>query len=1097
MAQDEDLKKAEDEDLTKIDPAFIKMGEALEIEIDCVKKTAIENSIEITNGNLQDHVANEYIYSFKLDDSLLLNEETPIEFIVGENTYTGSIVSIIGRDIRISINENLGKEIAHASIKTNNSFLLERLKDRLENVSKIDDVSVFNTDLALKTLGLKKSKIKINSSLKEKPESLNDNQFNALKVISGSELLYLWGPPGTGKTFTLAEVIYYFYKNNKKILLVSNTNMAVDILLKSLCDQLTKIKDKDFKEASVLRFGKIINEEVSRKYKEYIDLDEVVKRLTTPLQMKITELTKKLDKLYEKIKPIDDDINNYYKYQKMKKENIDREAEIEDFKLFINESGPEITTKERSINDLKKELGTARSSTVIGTVANWFAGKRSKEDIERHISELKMELNELKVKLKNAPEKLKELSGNLKRLKKSESELEKKVKNLSIEPVESKRDIMQKDISDITSEITKVQNEIDKKKTELLDKCRVTAATATQTYLKWKIFKTYDLVVIDESSMLHLPLVFYVSGLASQKVTVTGDFKQLPPIVQSLNKSYIDEDKQEVVKRWMAIDVFQKSGVADSVETNTLPDNLVQLKVQYRMEKVICDLINNRFYYGSLITDKKAGKLRDSYPNFFSSSLILIDTQEYQPFCNVKPRSNSKYNLLHAIAIRNLVRSLVKSNFIKSPKDLGIITPYNTQAKIIRKILDDEELKNIECGTVHRFQGNEKDIIIFDTVETYGLPWIGGMFNDFKVMNVALSRAKGFLITFANIKYMEERLKQTALMKDILIDIQEKGVEKKLSEVVELSPKTLSKDVADYKPVSTTKYKDREVTTCDEKTFYETLKPDLHKAKKWIIIYSPFCTEKRVAWWADIIRKKTEEGVIIKCVIRPPDMRNPSQSYKAYQLLIDLGAIIDLRYEMHQKYIWIDNDIFWVGSLNALSHNNSEETMLRTINNKIGLQSAQLEIYRKGKRSGSSIEALAGKENPPCPECGSPDVVFHSRSVRRPGKKFYGFGGYFKCHVTKCNWIKNYDQYFIDQYLKANDNSDKTSGKTKMTKSISESDVKSLLQEIEDCRKKDIMSNKERDFTKPGGNVMKRLEKGESLSPKQQKWLDDILSRCR
>ena len=57
-----------------------------------------------------------------------------------------------------------------------------------------------------------------------------------------------------------------FYKQNKRILLVSNTNLAVDLLLKSLCKHLKNIQDKNFLNSSVLRFGKIQDTELENSY---------------------------------------------------------------------------------------------------------------------------------------------------------------------------------------------------------------------------------------------------------------------------------------------------------------------------------------------------------------------------------------------------------------------------------------------------------------------------------------------------------------------------------------------------------------------------------------------------------------------------------------------------------------------------------------------------------------------------------------------------------------------------------------------------------------------------------------------------------------
>ena len=320
-----------------IDPVFDKFTEALDIEIGVIKQRAYELGIDITNGVLKDHVAGEYIYSFRIEDTLSIKEDTPIELVVGESSYNGNVISLVEKEIRISISDNLGEKIKNALIKTDNSFLLKRLKERLTESSEIKDSDIFNISLAKKTLGLDKSEIKIDKKIKEKPPTLNDNQFDALKVISGSEILYLWGPPGTGKTFTLAEVIYHFYKNDKKILLVSNTNMAVDILLKSLCDQLINIKDEKFKNGSVLRIGKIINEEVEKKYKEYVDINEVVKRHTQPLQIKINELNKSQDELHIKKRPLDENIGTYNKFTKTNEDIENYEFQLKLSFLLIDQ----------------------------------------------------------------------------------------------------------------------------------------------------------------------------------------------------------------------------------------------------------------------------------------------------------------------------------------------------------------------------------------------------------------------------------------------------------------------------------------------------------------------------------------------------------------------------------------------------------------------------------------------------------------------------------------------------------------------------------------------------------------------------------------
>ena len=90
----------------------------------------------------------------------------------------------------------------------------------------------------------------------------------------------------------------------------------------------------------------------------------------------------------------------------------------------------------------------------------------------------------------------------------------------------------------------------------------------------------------------------------------------------------------------------------------------------------------------------------------------------------MKPRTFSRYNILHAIAIRNLTNYLNDQGIIEDINDLGIISPYNAQAELISKIISEQNIQNVEVGTVHRFQGNQKDIILFDLADSYGLPYV-------------------------------------------------------------------------------------------------------------------------------------------------------------------------------------------------------------------------------------------------------------------------------------------------------------------------------------------------------------------------------------
>ena len=78
-----------------------------------------------------------------------------------------------------------------------------------------------------------------------------------------------------------------------------------------------------------------------------------------------------------------------------------------------------------------------------------------------------------------------------------------------------------------------------------------------------------------------------------------------------------------------------------------------------------------------------------------------------------------------------------------SEKDIGIISPYADQVKLI------SEKTDIEVKTVDGFQGREKEIIIISTVRSNDYGQIGFL-KDLRRLNVAITRAKRKLIIIGN-----------------------------------------------------------------------------------------------------------------------------------------------------------------------------------------------------------------------------------------------------------------------------------------------------------------------------------------------------------
>jgi ATP-dependent RNA/DNA helicase IGHMBP2 len=80
-----------------------------------------------------------------------------------------------------------------------------------------------------------------------------------------------------------------------------------------------------------------------------------------------------------------------------------------------------------------------------------------------------------------------------------------------------------------------------------------------------------------------------------------------------------------------------------------------------------------------------------------------------------------------------------------APADVGLITPYDAQARLLRDALQPELQAGLEVGTVDGFQGREKEAIVVDLVRSNDQGAVGFL-ADVRRMNVALTRARRFLL---------------------------------------------------------------------------------------------------------------------------------------------------------------------------------------------------------------------------------------------------------------------------------------------------------------------------------------------------------------
>ncbi|WP_282148388.1 DEAD/DEAH box helicase [Algibacter lectus] len=161
---------------------------------------------------------------------------------------------------------------------------LKHIKDRF-NAVKYDELSLTNRFFF-------KRNIRIDDDFKGEiiDASLNQSQQKAVQSVFSQNVTFIWGPPGTGKTYTLSKIIAKACTNGLRVLAVSISNISIDILGKEIINEFENFSESSKKlleDRKVLRFGYPVLSEIvndSRLYPEKEEVDRVRKEYGTVLK---------------------------------------------------------------------------------------------------------------------------------------------------------------------------------------------------------------------------------------------------------------------------------------------------------------------------------------------------------------------------------------------------------------------------------------------------------------------------------------------------------------------------------------------------------------------------------------------------------------------------------------------------------------------------------------------------------------------------------------------------------------------------------------------------------------------------------------------
>jgi superfamily I DNA and/or RNA helicase len=966
---------------------------ALESEIDALKEGRGGSTVIIKNGIFIKQTLEFYIYKFVLENFLIALDDTPSKIEINGQEYDCNIISVESQNVQLSINIKLADTIPLAKLKTNTWYLLDRLKKLYEE--KVTQPNLFiNSD---RLFSGKFSKINNGNYKANYSENLNthpnNSQLAAINSSLNNFISVIWGPPGTGKTITIAKAIESHLNLGRNVLLLSHSNNAVDQALEKVAKQTINTYYKDY---SLLRFGIPKSDVLERFQSEipFVLVEKIVEQKSKQLFTEKQKLTSDLDNIIALITFYQSIIHEINELKQIENKIKSNEDELNKTNNNIQNHKNEATQLFSKIEELTKKLNKANNSNLIKRI---FLGLNP-EKIQSEISFNEHRLNSLKENIENAKSNLSQL-----RIKQKELNQCKKDKSLAIhqklEGVQISIQNISSELSNLTqqqkiikSSLEEINRQIENIKSQIVAEAKLVATTLTKAYISKELENlSFDVLIVDEVSMAPMPMLYWAVTKSKLGVTIVGDFKQLPPICVS---------DDPVAKKWLGRSIFNELALDEISKCS--PDKVSLLDTQYRMHPLISEIPRTLIYENRLHDAQSTKEKKISDPVSNDSTICLIDTSLHNPWCSQLDRG--RFNLISALICVSIAEKIL-GNASRSDFTVGIVTPYKHQANLITKLAKDNGLlpsDKLRINNIHSFQGGEETTIIFDCVEGDGAKhW--SFINEFNnkesaklLLNVALTRAEKKIYLVANCSYLSKNFSNNTLLSNILKHFKKNG---------KIIPST--NIINDFKEEKFDYWMDKinssglpstiEKGSYFEDEFWCAYPNDLLNAKDEVIIFSPFLTSNRVNKLSNIFKTLLGNGIKIFVITSPPKNNDSSFNYdskKVIKYLKEIGVVVKFRNEMHEKIALIDKNIKWFGSLNILSHNNRTEYMERSVG-----ENSAIELYNKFELDDLLFNYHLAGEKCPVKNCEGFVAIKLNKKTK---KKFYSCSNF-----PSCKWSRN------------------------------------------------------------------------------------------
>jgi len=350
--------------------------DALVSELDATREKKTEYTL-YSGSRSKKHTQNWIIYTFQKpsEDRIDPNYVTEVCFN-DRSIQNAQVLGIKGNKVRVAfpIKEKLPDKIPILTLISDPSFIVQQLLTLINDLKHHEFGRGCLLDSVMGSLEGLQSVIENNPDTSPATSTLryNQRQSEAIKKATSNRVLFIWGPPGTGKTTILGKIISDLVKQDETVFLCSNTNRAVDVsMLKAL--EVSNYEETPIRERS-LRWGDVFLTEEDEL--QHVTLYSHHQRLYDQ-KCESVKHEFELISAYDEFSPTLNKLNGELRPHKMKLRKL-KELEGIEAKGNLNQ------TQAQRLKDLRDKL--EGSSVKIDTIEQEVARiEKKRAEVEKQI----------------------------------------------------------------------------------------------------------------------------------------------------------------------------------------------------------------------------------------------------------------------------------------------------------------------------------------------------------------------------------------------------------------------------------------------------------------------------------------------------------------------------------------------------------------------------------------------------------------------------------------------------------------------------------------------------------------------------------------